>query len=86
MGTTEQARAQARARLAALPAMQAEGVQKRAEARERLEAALRKERDPGQREALRKAISLIGGTVAVTARTRYLWTRIADSCGAPQRP
>ena len=86
MGKTEQARAQARARLAALPAMQAEGVQKRAEARERLEAALRKERDPGQREALRKAISLIGGTVPVTAHTRYLWTRIADSCGAAQRP
>lgn len=83
-GKTEQARAQARARLAALPAMQAEGVQKRADARERLEAALGKERNPGQREALRRAIAAIGGTVAVTGRTRHVWTRIAETCGGAQ--
>jgi hypothetical protein len=79
-GKTAQARREAQQRLAALPALQAETTAKRAAARDALEAALRKERDPAQRAALQKTIDLLAGSVGVTGRTRYVWTRIADTC------
>lgn len=81
-GKTPAARAKAARMLAELPAMQAEMVDKRSAAADKLGAALRKSTDPAERAALEKTIALMQGTMPMTARTRYIWTRIADTCVA----
>ena len=79
-------KAEAERALAELDNQQRQMVGKRGEAVAKLSDAMRRSKDPEEKETLRKTIAAMGGTPPLTAVTREIWTRIADTCApAPSK-
>ena len=79
-GATPQARAKAEQQLKELPALAASTANKRSGEAAQLEAVMNKSKDPAERAQIAKVLAHMQGTVPMKARTRHVWTRIADTC------
>jgi hypothetical protein len=80
-GETAEVRAQARQQLADLPRMQKEADTTYASTVAQMEEELRKATDPDEKAAVRAALAnLRPGTPTMQARSRAIWTRIANAC------
>lgn len=88
-GATLEARAKARAQLAALPGLQRDTNRARADMLAKFEAVLAKARTEQEREMARTAIAnlrLAAGSAGMNATIQERWTRIADSCSRSPAP
>lgn len=84
-GARPELREQAKAQLAALPRMQAEGDAVYDKTIARMKEELRTATDPEEKEGIRLALARMApGTPAMKTRSRTVWTRIANSCANAQ--
>jgi len=80
-GETAEVRARARQQLADLPRMQKESDATYAASIAQMEEALRTATDPEEKAAVRAALAnLRPGAPTMQARSRAIWTRIANAC------
>lgn len=87
-GKTAAARLKAEQQLAQLPAMQAQMTGQHAQVLEKMVASEKVEQNPQARKALAATIAGMRGARPMSARTRDVWTRVAESCpvGQPAPP
>lgn len=82
-GATAQERAQAQQQLGEMAGLQKETDAQYAQAVADMKQELSQSTDPAEKAALQAALTrLAPGNPTMTAHSRQVWTRIADSCGA----
>lgn len=83
-GKTALARLKAKQQLAELPALQAEVTNQHADTLAMMIKSFNEETDPKAKKALAATIADMQGAKPMKASTRFVWTRIAESCPVGQ--